>query len=98
MPAVCAPPTYQRRQPEASVLYRTLHTHLDTFLARAGDEDGGSLPSFVTRELRAYLRCGVLSHGLVHVRCEKCEGEMVVAFSCCLQTDTMRSLMPRAFQ
>jgi len=82
MPAVCSLPTYQRRQPEESVLYRTLEAHLDTFLARTSEQEGGGLPSFVIRELRAYLRCGRLEHGCVHVRCERCEDEMVVAFSC----------------
>src|SRR5262245_60746471 len=33
---LCALPTYQRRQPEGSVLCRTLQTHLDAFLARTG--------------------------------------------------------------
>jgi hypothetical protein len=82
MARLCAPATYERRQPEDSVLYRTLDAHLETFLARSCGEEGGGLPSFVTRELRAYLRCGRLEHGCVHVRCDRCEGEMVVAFSC----------------
>lgn len=41
MPAVCSLPTYQRRQPEESVLYRTLEAHLDTFLARTSEQEGG---------------------------------------------------------
>jgi len=82
MPRGCAPPTYQRRQPEGSILYRTVQAHLDTFLARSAGEDGGSLPPFVTRELRAYLRCGLLEHGCLHVRCAQCGDDMVVAFSC----------------
>jgi hypothetical protein len=82
MPGVCSPPTYQRRQPEGSVLYRTLEAHLDTFLAGTSEGEGGGLPSFVTRELRAYLRGGRLEHGVVHVQCERCQEEMVVAFSC----------------
>ena len=78
-----APPTYQRHRPEDTVLYRTLDRHLETFLARASDQGGGDgLPAFVTRELRAYLRCGRLEHGCVHVRCEQCGDDMVVAFSC----------------
>jgi hypothetical protein len=80
---LCAPPTYQRHRPEDTVLYRTLDRHLETFLARASDQGGGDgLPAFVTRELRAYLRCGRLEHGCVHVRCEQCGDDMVVAFSC----------------
>jgi hypothetical protein len=82
MARLCALATYERRQPEDSVLYRTLDAHLETFLARSCGEEGGGLPSFVTRELRAYLRCGRLEHGCVHVRCDRCEAEMVVAFSC----------------
>jgi hypothetical protein len=34
------------RQPEASVLYRTLRAHLDRFLARDSGEEGRGLPSF----------------------------------------------------
>ncbi len=30
----------------------------------------------------AYLRCGRLEHGVVHVQRERCQEEMVVAFSC----------------
>jgi hypothetical protein len=82
MARLCAPATYERRQPEDSVLYRTLDAHLETFLARSFGEEGGGLPSFVTRELRAYLRCGRLEHGCVHVRCDQCEAEMVVALIC----------------
>jgi hypothetical protein len=52
MPAPCpAVPTYQRRQPERTVLYRTIATHLPTFLARTAGEDGtGGWPAFVWRE------------------------------------------------
>ena len=82
MARLCSPAAYERRHPEVSVLYRALEAHLETFLARSCGEEGGGLPSFVTRELRAYLRCGRLEHGCVHVRCEQCEGEMVVALIC----------------
>ena len=74
--------TRTRELPEASPLYRTVEAHLDPFLARTAGEEGRSLPSFVTRELKAFLRCGLLEHGCLHVRCERCEEEMVVAFSC----------------
>ena len=80
MVGACAGPSYERRRPEETVLYRAVEAHLEAFLAQA-TEEGGGLPSFVTRELRGYLRCGRLEHGMVHVRCEKCEAEMVVAFS-----------------
>ena len=35
-----AAPTYQRREPEQTVLYRAIAAHLPTFLARTGGEDG----------------------------------------------------------
>ena len=43
--ATCPPPTYQHRQPEGSVLYRTLETHLDRFLATTSGDEGPGLPS-----------------------------------------------------
>lgn len=74
---------YERHRPEDTVLYRALESHLEAFLSRASEQGGGDgLPAFVTRELRAYLRCGRLEHGCVHVRCEQCGDEMAVAFSC----------------
>ena len=74
---------YERHRPEDTVLYRTLERHLEAFLARASDKGGGDgLPAFVTRELRAYRRCGPREHGCVHVRCEPCGDEMVVALIC----------------
>ena len=76
-------PTYQRRQPERTVLYRTIATHLPTFLARTAGEDGsGGWPAFVRREFEAYLRCGILAHGVLRVRCERCGDTAVVGFSC----------------
>ena len=46
-----------------------------------GDAETAGLPGF-KREFEAYLQCGILGHGCLHVRCERCEDEMVVAFSC----------------
>jgi len=74
---------YRRREPERSVLHRIVSEHLDQFLARAGEcADGRGLPHFVERELRAYLRCGLLEHGFVRVHCDDCGGDALVAFSC----------------
>jgi len=59
--AACATPrtaTYRRRQPERSVLYRTVQTHLATWLELAQDESGRSTPAHVEREFRRYLECG----------------------------------------
>src|SRR3990172_8290598 len=84
MPPGSAPRApYQRRQPEQTVLSRTIAAHLPAFLARTPGEDGtGGWPAFVRREFEAYLRCGILAHGLLRVRCERCGDTTVVAFSC----------------
>ena len=65
------------------MLYRVVQQHFGEFLAQieAGGR-GGRLPAFVTEEFEAYLGCGLLSRGCLHVRCEQCGDEMVVAFSC----------------
>ena len=74
---------YRRRQPEQSLLYQIVARHLEPFLAGASDlADGRGLPRFVERELRAFLRCGILEHGFVRVHCDTCGGDILVAFSC----------------
>ena len=74
---------YRRREPEETLLYQVVSTHLDDFLARAADlADGSGLPRFVERELRAYLKCGILEHGFVRVHCDDCGRDALVAFSC----------------
>ncbi len=79
----CPRATYQRRQPEQTVLYRTIAAHLPAFLAGTAGEDGtGGWPAFVRREFEAYLKCGILDHGFLRVRCERCGDTTVVAFSC----------------
>jgi hypothetical protein len=75
--------SYQRHQPEQTVLYRTIAAHLPAFLARTGGEDGsGGWPRSVRREFEAYLKCGRLERGVLRVRCERCGDTTVVAFSC----------------
>ena len=84
VPALCpAAPTYQHRQPEHTVLYRTIEAHLATFLAHtAGDAETPGLPTFVKREFEGYLRCGILAHGFTRLRCTHCAGEHLLPFSC----------------
>jgi Transposase zinc-binding domain len=42
----------------------------------------GGWPAFVRREFEAYLRCGILDHGFLRVRRERCGETTVVGFSC----------------
>ena len=53
---------YASRVPEETILYGTVRAQLETFLACA-EASGRSVPAFVERELRAYLKCGILAHG-----------------------------------
>jgi len=70
------------------------------------EQQGRPLPRFVMREVEAYLRCGMLEHGLLRQGCPSCGFERLVAFSCkkrgfcpsCLgrrMTDTARHLRER---
>jgi hypothetical protein len=74
-------PTYRRRTPETEPLYQVLADHVETFIEHTRSSDR-QLPVHVEEELRAYLRCGILAHGLLRVRCEDCSEDRVVAFSC----------------
>lgn len=72
-----------RREPEGGTLHEVLREHLEDFVAHAeADPDAGGLPVFVTRELRAYLDCGIPARGFARVRCGECRYETIVAFSC----------------
>lgn len=73
----------RRRQSEATVLYRVVADHLETFLARIADDDTrAGLPRFVVRELRDFLRCGVLAAGFCRLHCDVCGEDDLVAFAC----------------
>jgi hypothetical protein len=66
-----APGRYQPRRPSASVLYRCVQVHLETWLThcRARHDDTGPVPAFVEREFRRYLECEILAHGFARARC-----------------------------
>ena len=75
-------PTYQRRKPEQTVLYKIVQQNLASFLALVEAETGRALPEFVIKEFRNYLKCGILAHGFLRNVCESCKHENLVAFSC----------------
>jgi hypothetical protein len=72
---------YQRHEPENTVLYQCIQEHLPAFLAQAARADR-DVPSFVLKELEAFLRCGRLEEGFARVKCRSCGFERLVAFSC----------------
>ena len=75
-------PTYLPREPHATVLYRLVKEHGEEFLRYARESYDGRLPRYVLEELRRYLGCGDFGRGFVHLKCKKCEHELLVAFSC----------------
>ena len=73
--------TYQRHQPEQTLLYQLVAQHYPLFRTRLA-EQGRPLPHYIQQEFEAFLRCGRLEHGFLRVRCESCQHEKLVAFSC----------------
>ena len=71
---------YERRRPEATVLYQCIAQHWPGFAERI--EEQGGLPKFVHQEFDAYLKCGLLEHGCLELLCRSCGHSMLVAFSC----------------
>jgi ribosomal protein S27E len=51
-------------------------------LVREIERSGGHLPQFVRQEFEEYLKCGLLEHGFLRVKCDGCRNEHLVAFSC----------------
>jgi len=76
-----APPGYSRHRPEATLLYQLVAEHFPRFRDRRAAE-GRALPRFVEDEFEAYLKCGLLEHGFLRVKCDACQAEKLVAFSC----------------
>ena len=72
---------YKRRKTQQEVLHQVLLGHLETFVANI-EMEGQYLPMHVEKELRDFLKCGVLAHGFVRMRCNDCGKSLVVGFSC----------------
>ena len=75
------PFSYKRRSPEESVLYKVLAENLETFIEQR-EMEGSSLPAYIKKELREYLRCGIIQYGFVRCMCRACGHEKIVAYSC----------------
>ena len=73
--------TYRRRQPEETVLYKTVAAHVETFIADR-ETEGHPVPQRVAKELRNYLTCGILQYGFLRVLCPSGDYETVVPYNC----------------
>src|SRR5450432_98444 len=80
-PTLVTPKRYQRHEPEATPLYKIVAEHLETFLAEAREKHERALPQYVERELREYLKCGILAHGFLQARCRSCGKDLLVALA-----------------
>ena len=67
-----APVHYERHRPEQTTLYSLVQQHAATFFAQAETEAGADLPQFVKDEFDAFLKCGILAHGFLRLRCGDC--------------------------
>jgi hypothetical protein len=74
-------PTYQRRRPESTPCYRIIQQHWETFL-EARNYEGKPLPKYIKDEFDAYLKCGIPAFGFLRLKCQSCDQEKIVAFSC----------------
>jgi len=54
--------------------------NLESFLAYTRQHYDGGLPRYVESELRAYLKCGLLSEGFTRARCDVCGHDLLVPF------------------
>ena len=72
---------YTPRNAEDSPLYQVVSKNLKTFLADQQQRDR-PVPFFVEREMRAFLDCGIPSHGFIRVHCDSCGYDRIVPFSC----------------
>jgi len=68
---------YSPRRAWESPLYHAVAENLATFLA-GRQLRGRPVPLFVVRDFRAFLDCGVPSHGFLRVHCEECGRDRVV--------------------
>ena len=74
-------PVYGPRKPETTVLYRVIQANLETFIARS-ESGGRELPSFVKREFRRFLTCGIPQLGFARLVCQRCNHNRLVPYSC----------------
>ena len=76
---------YQPRVPQNSVYYRLVEEHFEQ-LERVWEERYqaglGYWRSFVSEVIYKYLECGDPHFGFARVKCEECNHEYLLAFSC----------------
>lgn len=77
-----APVHHERHCPEQATLYPLVHQHAASFIAHTEAGTGSELPRFIKDEFDAFLKCGILAHGFLRLRCGECGHDKLVAFGC----------------
>jgi hypothetical protein len=72
---------YTPRDATRTVLHQVVREHLEGFLATTMRADPSGLPTFLEREFRAFLDCGVWARGFARFQCTDCHTETLVPFS-----------------
>ena len=73
--------SYQRRIATNTTLYKAVSKYFYPFV-REVQASGKSVPHFVERTFKKYLKCGRLIYGSVRLYCKQCKGTRLLAFSC----------------
>jgi len=81
---------------ERTVLYSIISAHYPRFVQEI-EGSGGHLPKFVRQEFGDYLKCGLLEHGFLRVKCDGFRHEHLVAFSC-ERRGLLRASCPSPFE
>ena len=76
---------YRARNPKQSPLWQCAHRHYNDFeeiYPEAYQPRYGSLRPIVPEVVHKFLECGNLERGFARVRCDRCQHEYLLAFSC----------------
>jgi len=76
---------YRQRKPRVSPLWQCLSRHFHAFLAayeQRFQPRYGFLRPIIPEVVDKFLDCGDLEHGFARVRCDHCQHEYLLAFSC----------------
>ena len=80
-PEAAAELLYRPKTPGSGVLFQVIQRDFATFRSEREAEER-PLPRYIEKEFEAYIRCGVLGHGFVRLKCNGCTHEKLLPFSC----------------
>ena len=71
---------YRPRRPEKTVLFQIIKRHYKTW--HRNENAKNPVPSYVDKEFKKYLECGILAKGFACAHCEGCNKDFLIAYSC----------------